>query len=124
MAYKKTDWLDDQILVTGFAAGGLTEVPQEQFRTCSMAVTLATELGPFGIKTQVRRVTGACWQRGSQEQLWTWTCSIQVTAAVDLGPFGIKLKMDKSCNLATPPGQAPRQPQRLLQRVAQRGLAA
>ena len=58
VAYKRTDWLDDQILVTGFAAGGLTEVPQEQFRTCSMAVTLATELGPFGIKTQVRLVTG------------------------------------------------------------------
>ena len=58
MAYKRTDWLDDQVLVTGFAAGGLTEVPQEQFRTCSMAVTLATELGPFGIKTQVRHVTG------------------------------------------------------------------
>ena len=69
MAYKRTDWLDDQILVTGFAAGGLTEVPREQFRTCSMAVTLATELGPFGIKTQVRHVP-ALAEKGFQKLCW------------------------------------------------------
>ena len=62
MAYKKTDWLDDQVLVTGFAAGGLTEVPQEQFRTCSMAVTLPTA----GLATQLSRLLAV-----RQRVFWT-----------------------------------------------------
>lgn len=53
VCYKKTDFLGDQILLTGFAPGGLTEVPQQDFKTCSMANTLAQELGPFGFKPEV-----------------------------------------------------------------------
>ncbi len=53
VCYKKTDFLGDQVLLTGFAPGGLTEVPQADFKTCSMANTLAQELGPFGFKPEV-----------------------------------------------------------------------
>lgn len=43
----------DQVLLTGFAPGGLTEVPEADFKTCSMGNTLAQELGPFGFKPEV-----------------------------------------------------------------------
>lgn len=56
MCYKKADFLADQVLLTGFAPGGLTEVPQEDFKTCSMGNTLAQELGPFGFKPEVARL--------------------------------------------------------------------
>lgn len=53
ICYKKTDFLGDQVLLSGFAPGGLTEVPQATFKTCSMGNTLAQELGPFGFKPEV-----------------------------------------------------------------------
>ena len=53
VCFKKTDFLGDQVLLTGFAPGGLTEVAQADFKTCSMANTLAQELGPFGFKPEV-----------------------------------------------------------------------
>lgn len=51
--YKATDYLEDQVLVSGFAAGGLSEVPREQFRTCSLATMLTQELGTFGLRPEV-----------------------------------------------------------------------
>ena len=53
VCYKKTDFLGDQVLLSGFAPGGLTEVPPATFKTCSMGNTLAQELGPFGFKPEV-----------------------------------------------------------------------
>ena len=53
VCYKKADFLADQVLLTGFAPGGLTEVPEADFKTCSMGNTLAQELGPFGFKPEV-----------------------------------------------------------------------
>ena len=53
VCYKKADFLADQVLLTGFAPGGLTEVPEAEFKTCSMGNTLAQELGPFGFKPEV-----------------------------------------------------------------------
>lgn len=54
VCYKCTDLLDDQILVTGLAPGGLTEVSQDEYRTASFGVTLASEMGLFGLKPEVR----------------------------------------------------------------------
>ncbi|DBA85638.1 TPA: hypothetical protein ACH3X1_005214 [Trebouxia sp. C0004] len=53
VCYKKTDFLGDQVLLTAFAPGGLTEVDEADFKTYSMANTLAQELGPFGFKPEV-----------------------------------------------------------------------
>ena len=53
VCYKVTDLLDDQILLTGLAAGGLTEVPMSKYRTASFGVTLAMEMGLFGLKPEV-----------------------------------------------------------------------
>lgn len=53
VTYKRTRWLDDQVLLSGFAAGGLTEVPREAFHSCSLAITLALELGHLGLKPEV-----------------------------------------------------------------------
>lgn len=53
VCYKVTDLLDDQILLTGLAAGGLTEVPISEYRTASFGVTLAMEMGLFGLKPEV-----------------------------------------------------------------------
>ncbi|KAA6421450.1 MAG: chloroplast processing enzyme, partial [Trebouxia sp. A1-2] len=53
VCYKKTDFLGDQVLLTAFAPGGLTEVEEADFKTYSMANTLAQELGPFGFKPEV-----------------------------------------------------------------------
>jgi len=54
VCYKCTDLLDDQILLTGIAPGGLTEVPISEYRTASCGVTLALEMGLFGFKPEVR----------------------------------------------------------------------
>ncbi len=53
VCYKCTDLLDDQILCTGLAPGGLTEVGQDEYRTASFGATLAQEMGLFGIKPEV-----------------------------------------------------------------------
>ena len=57
VCYKKTDFLGDQVLLTAFAPGGLTEVDEADFKTYSMANTLAQELGPFGFKPEVPSLT-------------------------------------------------------------------
>jgi hypothetical protein len=41
------------VLLTGLAAGGLTQVPRETFRTCSIAPVIAGELGIFGVRPEV-----------------------------------------------------------------------
>ncbi len=46
--------MDDQIMMTGFAAGGLSQVPQSFFRTASLSAPLAQEQGIFGIKPEAR----------------------------------------------------------------------
>ncbi|KAK9846440.1 hypothetical protein WJX81_003803 [Elliptochloris bilobata] len=53
ITYKVTDHADDQILVTGWAPGGLSEVPRTAFRSAAMAQMLADELGPYGFKPEV-----------------------------------------------------------------------
>ncbi|KAF5184288.1 Zinc protease pqql-like [Thalictrum thalictroides] len=50
VCYKCTDFLDDQVLFTGFAYGGLSEVPEDEHYSCSMASTIAGEIGVFGYK--------------------------------------------------------------------------
>ncbi len=51
--YKVTEFMDDQILMTGFAPGGLSQAPQSFFRTASLSAPLAQEQGIFGIKPEV-----------------------------------------------------------------------
>ncbi|GJP47352.1 hypothetical protein CLOM_g6553 [Closterium sp. NIES-68] len=48
VAIKCTDFLDDQILISGYAYGGLSEVPYAQYHTAAMAQTIAGEVGIFG----------------------------------------------------------------------------
>ena len=57
VTFKCTRWLDDQVLLNGWAAGGLSEAPQDQFESCSLAINLAAELGYYGLKPAVR----PCW---------------------------------------------------------------
>eukprot|EP00899_Mesostigma_viride_P018829 jgi/Mesvir1/26948/Mv20668-RA.1 len=53
VCYKKTDFLDDQLLMRGFAYGGLSELPEEEFRSAAMAASIAGEMGIFGFKPAV-----------------------------------------------------------------------
>ncbi|KAJ7536029.1 hypothetical protein O6H91_12G054400 [Diphasiastrum complanatum] len=50
VCYKSTDFLDDQVLFSGYAYGGLSEVPESEFLSCSMGSTIAGEIGVFGYK--------------------------------------------------------------------------
>ena len=50
---KTTDYLEDQVLVTGSADGGLSELDKEDFRTCVYAFKLAAEIGQFGHPPEV-----------------------------------------------------------------------
>ncbi|EFH42422.1 peptidase M16 family protein [Arabidopsis lyrata subsp. lyrata] len=50
VCYKSTDFLDDQILFTGFSYGGLSELPESDYISCSMGSTIAGEIGMFGYK--------------------------------------------------------------------------
>ncbi|CAI0543733.1 unnamed protein product, partial [Linum tenue] len=50
VCYKCTDFLDDQILFTGFSYGGLSEIPESDYFSCSMGSTIAGEIGVFGYR--------------------------------------------------------------------------
>ncbi|RAL48802.1 hypothetical protein DM860_001122 [Cuscuta australis] len=53
VCYKCTDFLDDQVLFTGFSYGGLSEVPESDYFSCSMSSTIAGEIGVFGYRPSV-----------------------------------------------------------------------
>lgn len=53
VCYKCTDFLDDQVLFTGFSYGGLSEVPENEYISCSMSSTIAGEIGIFGYKPSI-----------------------------------------------------------------------
>ncbi|MCL7048539.1 hypothetical protein MKW94_026371 [Papaver nudicaule] len=53
VCYKCTDHLDDQVLFTGFTYGGLSELPESEYFSCSMGSTIAGEIGVFGYKPSV-----------------------------------------------------------------------
>ena len=50
MSYKCTDFCDDEVLFSGIAHGGRTELSPEKAPSARMSVTVAEELGIFGIK--------------------------------------------------------------------------
>ncbi|XP_047252548.1 zinc protease PQQL-like isoform X2 [Capsicum annuum] len=53
VCYKCTDFLDDQVLFTGFSYGGLSELPENEYFSCSMGSTIAGEIGIFGYRPSV-----------------------------------------------------------------------
>ncbi|KAG0557873.1 hypothetical protein KC19_11G163400 [Ceratodon purpureus] len=53
VSYKRTEFLDDQVLVSGYAYGGLSEVAESDFLSCSMGSTIAGEIGAFGHKPSI-----------------------------------------------------------------------
>ncbi|XP_019051662.1 PREDICTED: zinc protease PQQL-like isoform X2 [Nelumbo nucifera] len=53
ICYKCTDFLDDQVLFTGFTYGGLSELSESRYFSCSMGSTIAGEIGVFGYKPSV-----------------------------------------------------------------------
>ncbi|XP_038711983.1 zinc protease PQQL-like isoform X2 [Tripterygium wilfordii] len=53
ICYKCTDFLDDQVLFTGFSYGGLSELPESEYLSCLMASTIAGEIGEFGYRPTV-----------------------------------------------------------------------
>ncbi|CAI9100506.1 OLC1v1037622C1 [Oldenlandia corymbosa var. corymbosa] len=50
VCYKCTDFLDDQVIFTGFSYGGLSELPESEYFSCSMGPTIAGEIGVFGYR--------------------------------------------------------------------------
>lgn len=42
-----------QVLISGYAYGGLSEVQESEFLSCSMASTIANDIGVFGHKPSV-----------------------------------------------------------------------
>ncbi|WOL03023.1 zinc protease PQQL-like [Canna indica] len=53
VCYKCTDFLDDQVIFTGFAYGGLSELPEDEYISCSMGSTISGEIGIFGYRPSV-----------------------------------------------------------------------
>ncbi|XP_047054247.1 zinc protease PQQL-like [Lolium rigidum] len=53
VCYKCTDFLDDQVVFTGFAYGGLSELSEDEYTSCSMGSTIAGEIGIFGYRPSV-----------------------------------------------------------------------
>ncbi|GLT98639.1 hypothetical protein SLE2022_161360 [Rubroshorea leprosula] len=53
VCYKCTDFFDDQVLFTGFSYGGLSELPESEYISCSMGSTIAGEIGVFGYRPSV-----------------------------------------------------------------------
>lgn len=50
IVYKKTGFLDDQVLMSAFANGGLSEQPEQELRNAKFGLSLATEAGLFGVR--------------------------------------------------------------------------
>lgn len=50
MSYKCTDFCDDEVLFSGIAHGGRTELSPDKAPSALMSVTVAEELGIFGVK--------------------------------------------------------------------------
>ncbi|KAH1049403.1 hypothetical protein GLYMA_08G030800v4 [Glycine max] len=53
ICYKRTDFLDDQVIFTGYSYGGLSELPENEYFSCSMGPTIAGEIGVFGYRPSV-----------------------------------------------------------------------
>ncbi|GLJ23437.1 hypothetical protein SUGI_0443600 [Cryptomeria japonica] len=53
ICYRCTDFLDDQVLFSAFTYGGLSELPEGDYLSCSMGTTIAGEIGMFGYKPSV-----------------------------------------------------------------------
>lgn len=53
VCYKCTDFFDDQVLFTGFSYGGLSELPESEYFSCSMGSTIAGEIGVYGHRPSV-----------------------------------------------------------------------
>ncbi|KAI3421693.1 uncharacterized protein J3R85_011884 [Psidium guajava] len=53
ICYKCTDFLDDQVLFTGFSYGGLSEVLENEYFSCSMGSTIAGEIGVYGYRPSI-----------------------------------------------------------------------
>ena len=50
ICFKSTPHMNDEVLITGFAFGGLSEVPVDLLNSACMARSIAGELGMFGFK--------------------------------------------------------------------------
>lgn len=44
LCYKVTDFLDDEVLLTGFATGGLSDAPRDKHATAAMACIIADQV--------------------------------------------------------------------------------
>ncbi|KAG0485075.1 hypothetical protein HPP92_009154 [Vanilla planifolia] len=53
ICYKCTNFLDDQIIFTGFAYGGLSELCEDEYISCSMGSNISGEIGVFGYKPSI-----------------------------------------------------------------------
>lgn len=53
VCYKCTDFFNDQVLFTGFSYGGLSELEEYEYVSCSMGPTIAGEIGVFGHRPSV-----------------------------------------------------------------------
>ena len=53
MALKRTDFLDDQVLMGASAPGGLSETTRADYRTAAFGATVAAEVGYFGLRPDI-----------------------------------------------------------------------
>ncbi|OMO91642.1 hypothetical protein COLO4_18248 [Corchorus olitorius] len=53
VCYKCTDFSDDEVLISGFSYGGLSELPENKYFSCAMGSRIAEEVGVFGYKPSV-----------------------------------------------------------------------
>ncbi|XP_027932710.1 zinc protease PQQL-like, partial [Vigna unguiculata] len=50
ICYKRTDFLDDQVIFTWYSYEGLSELAESEYFSCSMRPTIAGEIGVFGYR--------------------------------------------------------------------------
>lgn len=53
ITYRQTDFLDDEVLLSFVAQGGLTELPMKQLPSGRMAVQLVSDIGVFGVAPEL-----------------------------------------------------------------------
>ncbi|XP_028071565.1 zinc protease PQQL-like [Camellia sinensis] len=95
VCYKCTDFFDDQVLFTGFSYGGLSELPENEYFSCSMGSTIAGEIGVFGYRPSVLMDMLA----GKRAEVGTKLGAYMRTFSGDCSPSDLETALQLVCQL-------------------------
>ncbi|XP_010536848.1 PREDICTED: zinc protease PQQL-like isoform X2 [Tarenaya hassleriana] len=120
VCYKCTDYFDDQILFTGFSYGGLSELPESDYISCSMGSTIAGEIGMFGYRPSVLMDMLA----GKRVEVGTKLGAYMRTFSCDCSPTDLETALQLVYQLFTTNVKPQEEEVRLVMQMAEEAVCA